>query len=294
MLTHRNFTRVAHARSYAGRRLRNPFFSHEERHLNPWLVLAGSCALGLGLLAAFFYLPFLQYNQVTVNGLTTLSADDVSTTVNGIIDHHRWLIVPGRQLFLMNSQRLTKELDAKYNLASLNLHRHGRTLVIDATERITQVTWLSSSKMYLLDLSGAVVSEASPEVMANVSARQTGSDAPPAAAGIQPTMPIIVDAQAAAVELGQSILDVTRLTNLMILDDSLRSRGLTPLYYTFDDRSQPWVTVTTKQVTLLVDVSQNVTQAIGMFDSYQKQSPSFTTLAYIDLRFGNHLYIKNK
>ncbi len=294
-MQHRNFTRVAHAKSYAGGRLRNPFFSHEPRHINPWFILVGVAIVSLGLLATFLYVPLLQYNQLEIDGLTTLSPADVESTVNGVLNHNRWLIVPGHQIFLLNSSRVIKELNAKFNFASVSLHRSGRHLVIAAVERITQVTWLTGDKAYLLDLSGLAVAEASPEVLVNVQARKDGAATIPSAPGVQPTMPIIINNKAEEVVLGQGILDVTRLTNILMLDSALRERGLLPRAYVFDDTTQPWLTVQTDSISLLVDVTQNISEAMSMFDTYRTQgNTSFTTLKYIDLRFGNHLYIQTK
>lgn len=294
-MQHRNFTRVAHAKSYAGGRLRNPFFNHEPRHINPWLLLIGTGVVGLSLLACFLYLPFLQYNQVEVTGLTTLAAGDVESAVNEVLNHRRWLIVPGRQLIFMNSTKIIKELNTSYNFASISLHRAGRHLIIEAVERITQVTWLSGDKAYLLDLSGLAVAEATPEIVANVTARKNAAADVPVASGVQPTMPIISSSKNEIVTLGQNILDVTRLTNTLLLDTSLRERGLVPREYVFDDATQPWLTVNTDSVALLVDVTQSIPLAMNMLDAYRAQGDtSFTTLEYIDLRFGNHLYIKTK
>lgn len=295
MMQHRNFTRVAHAKSYAGGRLRNPFFDHEPRRVNPWLLLIGVSVLSLSLLATFLYAPFLQYNQLEIAGLTTLSANEVESTANEVLNHNRWLIVPGRQLFLMNSAQLIKKLNTKFNFANITLHRTGRRLSINAVERITQVTWLTGDKAYLLDLSGLAVAEASPALLAEVIARKDGAASIPVAPGVQPTMPIIINSKAEEVVLGQVILDVTRLTNILILDSALRERGLLPHSYVFDNAAQPWLTVRTEAITLLIDVTQNVTEAMNMLDTYRAQGDtSFTTLKYIDLRFGNHLYIQTK
>lgn len=294
-MQHRNFTRVAHAKSYAGGRLRNPFFNHEPRQINPWLLLIGAGIISLGLFAGFLYLPFLQYDQLNITGLTTLESSEVESTVNGILEHNRWLIVPGRQLVFMNSARVIKELNSKFNFASIELSRAKRQLSIKAVERITQVTWLSGAKVYLLDLSGLAVAEASPEIVANVIARKDSAVEVPIAPGVQPTIPIIINAKDEVVTVGQSILDVSRLTNILLLDSSLRDRGLVPRSYTFTDAGQPWLTVQTDSVSLLVDVTQGIVQAMSMFDTYRTQGDvSFTTLEYIDLRFGNHLYIQTK
>jgi hypothetical protein len=293
MMQHRNFTRVAHARSYAGGRLRNPFFSHEPRHINPRILLFVIITMSLGLFASFLYLPLLQYSQVEIYGLTTLTPNEVEDVVNNVINHRRFLIVPGRQLFLMKSSKVISDLNSKYNFANITLTRSGRHLKINATERITQVAWLSGDKTYLLDLSGTAVKEAQPEVIANIAARKSGNGEVPVALGIQPTMPIIITLKAEPVTLGQQTLDVTRLANILVLDDLLRDRGLTPLSYTFDDASKPWVTVQNDLIALYIDVTQNVVQTISMFDTYKAQGGTeLSTLKYLDLRFGNHLYIQ--
>lgn len=294
-MKHRNFTRTFSARSYTGRRLRNPFFGHEPRRVNPYLVLGGTITSIIALGALFFYLPFLQYRDIRIEGLTTLSADAVAGTASSVIDQARLLVVPGRHVFFMNGKKLTTALMDAYNFDHLALRREGRTLVVQATERITQLAWVSGDGMHLIDLSGLAVSEANEEVRASLLARLGGAGDAPPAPGLQPTMPIIENTKAEPVTPGTMVLAPEKLELILELDAALRQRGIPPRSYAFEDATSPWMTVRTDSVALMVDLGTNAQNTMLMFDTFRhERSEPLETFLYIDLRFGNHVYIQTK
>ncbi len=297
-MKHRNFTRSFHVRSYSGRRLRNPFFSHEPTQYNPILVVTGVIAVFLLLAAGFLYAPFLRYDNIRIDGLTTLSADTVRQTAESIVDHQKFLIVPGNHVIFLPHRTLIQTLNTQYNFANLVLEREGATLVIRTEERITQIAWIAGDVTYLVDLAGIAVSEADEATRLAITARQTVQAADAVATqapGLQPTMPVLVNSNADPVTLGQTVFSADKLANILILDKALRERGIIPLDYTFDEAQAPWTTVRTATAGLLIDVTKDIVEALTMFDAFRdEREESLDTLRYIDLRFGNRIYIHQK
>ncbi|MBI1908526.1 hypothetical protein HYS28_03920 [Candidatus Uhrbacteria bacterium] len=294
-MKHRNFTRSFQAHAYSGRKLRNPFFSHEPRRIPRGIVLAVFLAIVVGAGSLFLFAPFLAYRDVRIDGLTTLSVDDVRATVETTLDKRRLLVIPGRHLVFAHRGRIEHDLQAAYNFASLTLRREGRTLVIDAKERITQVAWISAGATSLVDLTGIAVSEASEEAKAQITARVANAADVPFAPGLQPTMPIIENLKGETVTLGQPVLSSLMLERILTLDAALRDRELVPLRYTVEEASSPWTTAETSDTAILVDLTLDLTETLAMFDAFRHGSEQpLASLEYVDLRFGNHVYIKSR
>lgn len=294
-MNHRNFTRSSSARSYSGRRLRNPFFSHEPRRIPPLFALAAIVFVSLGIIACIVYAPFFRYRDVRVEGLTTLTQDAVASTAWQVLDKRRLLVVPGKNILFANRDRIERDLLQTYNFASLALRREGRTFVVTAEERITQIAWLSGDKTYLVDLTGIAVSEASAEAKAAIDARRNGAQDVPFAPGLQPTMPVIIDESAQEVTLGQSVLAGVTLERILQLDKALRERTLVPEAYTLETPTAPWITVGTAATALLIDITKDMGETLATFDAFRhERNEPLEQLLYIDLRFGNHVYIKSR
>lgn len=244
--------------------------------------------------ALFLYIPLLQYREIRIEGLTTLSTEDVTRTAAEVVDSRRLLIIPGRHVVFMHGKKLTASLMTAYNFADLALRRDGRTLVISAQERITQIAWASGESLSLVDLAGIAVSEANPEVRASIDARKGGAGDAPPAPGLQPTMPIIEDAKAGPVVLGATVLSAEKIARILELDAALRQRSIPPRSYLLDDAGAAWMTVRTDSVSLLVDLGTSVPDTMAMFDAFRSErSDGLETFSYIDLRFGNHVYIQS-
>lgn len=146
----------------------------------------------------------------------------------------------------------------------------------------------------LIDLQGIAVRDASDEERAMMDARMQGAVEVPAAPGLQPTMPIIVDLGGEDVTLGATVIEPEKVTSILAIDGAARERSLLPLRYTIEEATTPWVTLQTSQFDLYFDFNVAVEQAFVMFDAYRGERADLSTLLYIDLRFGNHVYIKEK
>lgn len=293
----RDFTRTF-GRKYDGPRLRNPFFTAPAvSKAVKYLVCVGIVVIVLGIPLALVYAPFVRYVTVQVNGLTTLNPNDVMFEVNDVFGHPRAFVIPGRNIFFANTNAIATRLDERFHFEHLALHREGRMLVIDAQERITEIAWTVADKTYFVDLMGIAARDATPEALAMIAARRANTPEVPLAPGVQPTMPIIdVRSGAAEVTLGAPVIPADILANILALDSGLRERTLLPLVYTIEASGTPWLTVTTTSgISLLFDITTQPDNALAMYDAFARErNGDLSALLYIDLRFGNHIYSKNK
>lgn len=292
----RDFTR-SFGRTYDGPRMRNPFFGAQEASpLTKRVMLGVAVAVVMGGVGLFFYAPFMQYADVRVSGLTTLSTDDVAARANDVLNRHALLVLPGAHIFFGNADDVSGALSDTFHFATLDVHREGRTLVVDAQERITEIAWTTLGKTYFVDLSGIASREATPEAIAAIAARRAHLAEIPSAPGVQPTMPIIDIRDGAEIALGDVVIDPNRLAHILALDAALRGRSLAPIAYTLDTPKEPWLTVSVLgSPSLLVDITVDPENPLLMYDAFvHGRGGNIATLEYIDLRFGNHVYSKEK
>ncbi len=276
--------------------MRNPFFANAPKKIAAWLFAAALVLIVVGVPLVLLFAPFMHYRSVEVSGLTTIASEDVISIVEPMLNAHRWLVFPANHIFFTNTQKVSVALNTQFHFDNLSLHRDGRTLIIDAKERITEVAVTINATTYLVDLNGVAVSGASSETLRMIAARRTNAVEIPTARGIQPTMPIIDVTGTFDVALGSVIIDATRLSHILALDDGLRTRNLLPLVYTLDTQQSPWLTVGVQNApSLLVDISVSPEVAMVMYDVFVKENATnMPNMAYIDIRFGDHVYSKNK
>ena len=292
----RDFTR-SFGRAYDGPRMRNPFFAAPVvSKAVKYLVMTAIGGVIVGVPLVLVYAPFMQYDTVQVNGLTTLSIDEVTAMVNTDLNHRRMLVIPGSHLFFANTETIAENLDTQFHFETLTLRREGRVLVIDTQERITEIAWTVADKTYFVDLMGIAAREATPEALVMIAARRAHSAEIPIAPGVQPVMPIVDIREGDEVVLGTVVIPVERLANILALDRELRARSFSPITYTLDASDTPWLTVSLlEQPSLLVDVTTSPDNPLAMLDAFSRdRNGDLSVLLYIDLRFGNHVYSKNK
>lgn len=292
----RDFTR-AFGRNYDGPRLRNPLFAAPSASKAvKYLMLMGILVVVVGIPASLIYAPFVRYETVRVHGLTTINADDVMFEANTVLGHRRALIFPGRNIFLANTTAIAERLNARFHFERLVMHREGRVLVVDAQERITEIAWTVANNTYFVDLMGVAVRDATPEALAMIAARRANATEVPLAPGVQPTMPIIDVRAGSEVTLGNTVIAKDRLEHILALDGELRTRGLVPLVYTMETGATPWLTVSIHdKPSLMFDITTTPDTPLTMYDAFvHDRNGDLSALLYIDLRFGNHVYSKNK
>lgn len=294
-MRHRNFTRDFQPRIAADGRQGNPFFRKSER---PWL--RRGVALGIPAIAGiafllFLFLPMFRLTNVQAEGLTTLPSEEVTQTAKDILSRRILLVVPASHLMLYPKNRISETLNERYHFAALNLHRQGRNLVISAQERITEIAWQTAEQTLLLDLNGVVVAEASDEVKVMIDARLANAAEVPSAPGIQPTMPIIRANRKGTSAVGDTVLSAGIISTFLELDKGLRERQLTPRAFDLGDEVGAWCTVTIIDwPNILVDLASTpASTTLENFDILRKErGDALRGLQYIDLRFGEHVYLK--
>lgn len=273
--------------------MRNPFFQEGPNHVRTLGCLFLALAVPIAVCAILLYAPFMQYRDVQVNGLTTLNRDTVQNTAWDVLRHRAALVLPGTHIALARLGAIERDLRDTYHFDELTMRREGRTLRIDAVERITEIAWKSQGATYLVDLEGTALQAASAEATAMVDARLAQAAAIPFAAGLQPSMPIITDATDTAVTLGASVIPSDVIAQLLALDEGVRHRSLLPVGYTFTESQRLWVAVQFPETVFYIDLVAPINETLEYVDAFLREHrDDLARYAYVDVRFANHIYTK--
>jgi len=294
--TRRNFLKSHHARTYRARRFHNPYFEKKPRRFWWWkYALIGIAALGLivGVLYGLSSLSWFKITNVTVNDLPTINEDQIRETAWQQIHKRRLFVFPQDSIVFLNNEELYKAIWDTYSLSELTIDRQGDTLVIQATERLTSLVWRTQDHWGLLDIDGRVIRDLSEEETVYLSLKTAGQEGIFVPQTIDPQIPIIYNLSNAEFGAGDQILSSTHIENTIAFDAGLRSRELYPSLYEIDSQNVNWMRAKTPLFDVLFDAEGDyVAQLEDLSIIIKEYTDSLSDLEYIDIRFGNHVYLK--
>ncbi|MBU0613914.1 hypothetical protein KJ766_01345, partial [Patescibacteria group bacterium] len=173
-----------------------------------------------------------------------------------------------------------------------------KSVNISATEKISEIIWKSGDRLAFINLSGEFVRDLKDFEIAQIYARPSipttysynGEESLP----LQPTMPIVEDLSQEVLSSESKILGKVQPENLTVFDSSLRLIGVMPVIYQIENREAAWVRVKSdQQYDILLDCSGEVGGQLSALETVlDDYSESLDSISYIDVRFGNHVYVK--
>lgn len=148
----------------------NPMFSNPEpTSAVDWaqwrqrilLILAG--LIMLGSLGTVVYGPWLRVDAIDIKGTVAIQPQSLKTVTQTLLDQRRWLIAPNRNLWLLSSGWLAKQLRAeitrRLSIEGVEVAKnypHGLTVTVH--ERTPAWRWQSGSQLAIVDRRGMVMS----------------------------------------------------------------------------------------------------------------------------------------
>ncbi len=294
----RNFLKHQSARQYKRRRFNNPYFTY--RNTVPTSVFTGTLIaifLPALLLLWIFLSPSWRIQEVQVVGLTTISLERVTNLVETDIQGDRFFIFPKSHRLFLQDELLLLHLKQEFDFNEVALETKKQQLLITVTEAVSELVFVQGETGTLMMLDGAMNRPLTEEEQQEISQR-TGlqfvtSIQEADTKVLQPTAPVLVLRNG---ETGNAIDTFTSIEPafFIALDTALRTRLIDPHYYELDAAQTTWVRVKTGQGTdLLFDGREDIEAQLNVLDividEYQQ---NISDSEYIDLRFGNRVYVK--
>ncbi len=292
MLKQRNFFRVWHDRRGGG--LKNPLFPDKHGsalHRLVWTLGVGTFAL-LAVFSLAVYGPLLRITDVRIDGLTTIAPAEIEALVAAQREKRRFFVFPQNTTFMFNAFALEKTLTTTYAFDKIHVDTEGRTLVVAVKESVSYVALRAGGRTYFAGRDGAIIREASEgevraiDVRLGLAIPAEGETLPV----LQPGMPII--AITALVEGSEPTLTAQKVQGVLTLVEQLFVMRITPKLVTFARVEDQWVSVSTEAgYEILVDVTESIDPQMISLSTVLDNTNS-AVYDYIDVRFGEHVFVK--
>jgi len=289
----RNHFRSEQQKTYRTQRFRNPYFQAKTSNKH-WILLAGVVCLvllclGLGLL---FKSERFMIQSVEVKGTKYFSEDLFKQHILTYLNKSSLLIFNHRNQFIFDPVELQSELETVFSFDSIFIEREDQRVRIIVKEKQSQIIWLTGTDRYLVDLEGVVIRTLSPEEEQLV-------DAPPSIY-LEPTiqllreLPIYIDRNSTPVKIGDSVLTKQEIEQITRFSNQLGSLHIIQESIQVDRLAGKWMGARTSDgYDILFDATGDIDEQLVRLEAVLKEKiPDPSSLQYIDLRFGDHVYFQ--
>jgi len=233
-------------------------------HFLIFVLLIGS------LIDILFFSPLVKINKITVEGKTTLPAEEIIKQVNQAI----YANITGNNLILLNTSQIEDQLvNQNYQLFSAKVSKvFPGQLKVSVKEKQPSIIWKSGEVAYLLSEDGRAI----------------------AASGDDHNLPVIYDSANLPVKLGEKIVPTSFISFVLDMIKGLQDRGISPVLMEVPDTTSELYIKTNKNYLLKLDTTRSVASCLSDLDSVLK------TLAkqgkkpneYIDLRIEGKVFLR--
>ena len=294
----RNFLASAQKKSYQTKRFRNPEASTKKTwRIRVIFGVATTLFFAASIPFALAYAPVFTFNHIEVNGLTSIPDYAVTGAVYEQMEKKWFKILPQTNQFYFQAEEVLARLNEEFDFSKLEIAVEGRGVYIEAEERIVELVWITGDTFYFLDLDGSIARELEEGELVQIEARLKNT-ADPLLEGdvrkLQPHMPIIQDMSDESVDQDQQVLDEFAAENLIQVDKGFRSHQIEPVIYEIDKAGEKSLSlISSESYKIYLTTDQHPETIINnlsvVLTDYQER---LEEISYIDLRFGNHIYIK--
>lgn len=279
----RDHFRQAQKRRYQFRSYRNPHL--DDRRPIRWKLLgliAGAGVCFFGLMIFLFSHPLFRIERVEIRGIEYIPRGDLEATVTSYAHESALVLFTRRNRFLFSAESLSQKLENAFALSSISVTLQEGTVLVELTERTSNLFWKSQGRLFVVDLEGIVVREMTD---------------PEDTVLVQPNfkeLPIFIDKNNVEPAVGSPVLTLEEINQAFTFLTLLESGGIPYTYVEIDRLAGKWARLVTQAgYSILFDLTGDIQmQFRNLIAVLQDQVTDPTGLEYIDLRFGDKVYFK--
>ncbi len=284
-----------HARRYTSDRFKNPYFSGKK--IVPWtkrlvrLLIVLVVLIGIPWLMVV--LPLFYINAVTVEGSITLEPDQIEAYAWDHLNKKHWDVVPQNHIWLVNEGALKDNILSEFALLDADVVRDGRSLTITVQERVTSLIWAHGEQLYFVDQDGFVVKGLNEEEVNDVRALLYGEGE---RQHVIQSEEIFVVFEQGGEEVSQNsqVLLANGVEVLTIVNKEIERYMVTVESIEIEQAGSDWAIVNLLAgpdiyFDLNGDGYDQLANLEVILDEYEGD---LGAVEYIDVRFGNRVYVK--
>lgn len=268
---------------YSAKSYNNPFFGHRQSAIKSGaspisgkLIAAALTIVVIVLIWLIFFSSLFKIKDIVVNGVDENIAMEVKTLAYDISQNG---LLSKNNLLFFNKSALTESLNEKYYLSELTIKRKlFHTLSITLKQEQEAAAWLEDSKYYLIDGDGQIISQIDP---LNIN-RQV--------------MPLIENLTSTKIDDRQANINTTTITYITNLFQEFKEQkhGFEIEKFVVDDSANTVKMSILGGPRIFFNTADDIVKQAEELDLVvrEKLKDNFKNKEYIDLRFGNNVYIK--
>ena len=292
----RDYLRSYHFKRYAARRFKNPYFQHQQKP-SVWPARLRLASIGLGVVCVIYLLafaPFWMIREVRVEGLQYMSPTPIEEVAEMQLAKRRWLIFSQRHPWFLAEGAIVEQLNQAYAFESVEVVVKRRVLSVLLKERVSQILWYAAGQSYFVDLQGIVIRALTAEESAALTVSGPVVEGPFPLQDRLRSLPRMVNEDDDTPLPGETVLVSAGVQKVIEMNEALIANNLTPDHFAVERSTAAWARADLREgfsvlFDLTTDVNEQVTHLLAVL---QQDVKNRATLEYIDVRFGNHVYVQ--
>ncbi len=290
----RNFFKKQRAKEYNKGKFNNPYFSNEPSLWQKWrplVTLLGFILLLIFTFAAIVTSGILRINSITASDIKSATKEEIISIAQTQLNSRRYGL---KQSFkpVFNTQALHDELMEAYAFETIQINIDKHNLHIDITERVTGVVWTSGDQYILTDLNGIAIRNLTDEERASIQSRMKPNEPIIESTTLHDQIPIIDHKNPASIETNTKIISPERTQAFIKIDTVARQMQITPLRFRIETPTEAWAEISLPEYYILFTIEDDIKSQLERLQVLIREQEDPAALEYIDLRFGDHVYIK--
>ncbi len=289
-------------RSISRRRIKGRTFSHPirakeanaKRRVLRLLFILFLTGIGCG---GFLFVqePIAEIHELQIDGIATIPNHIIyGETIDYLNSKKRG--IPNRKRYVFNAENLESYLMNSFPIEAVKITHHKAQLHIQITEQVTNIAWKAGEKWYLLNMDGEVVREAQPDERVFLSTLEAGDSVNHLEiTHLQPFIPLLIDLSNTEVTIGENVLLPLNPASILLTTSLLKQQSINPRYFLFESQNAPWLTVVTNEpYHIRLDGEGDITNQLSRLSIALREYVNADSISYIDLRFGDHVFVKER
>ncbi|MBI5621965.1 FtsQ-type POTRA domain-containing protein [Candidatus Falkowbacteria bacterium] len=274
----------------------------QRRSFKIYVILAGVAALFIFYL--LFWSGIFKIEHVTVSGAENVNAAQIEQIARDQMTKRRFGLFSQSNLWFFSSKIAVDAINQALVLDRVKVKKRPlKTLKIELQEKSSQITLVSGNHYYYLDPNGLAIQEilvanvqliegAAPDEAGNEVSGESGQDLIDLGA-LNASLPLVYDLSNTPVTVGQKILEPERIVFINQLQTRLPAMELPIKQFSLPEQEGTEVRVLTQRgFEVYFNSADDLNRQLANLNLIVKEKLQNKNIHYIDLRFGEKVYIK--